>query len=180
MSVSKRTDRISDNLRVSPSKLLFKGNFPKPEKCYQREEDIRSDMFISFNNRSYPVKATEICRVQSHSTSRIINTKQGVIREKWTKICREGRELGKNAEIVKLNSKIQSLIRENSVLKGKVQRHSACCKIGENENDGFEKEKKSGMEVTFRPQEPWDSPVKVPRKFPRHIFSIPKFTGPKY
>lgn len=115
MSVPKRIDKFSENLRYSPSKLL-----KQPENYSQRVE-IRPKIFLSFN-KSNPLKSSEICRVQSHSASRIKNSNKGIIRKKWTNIDYEGREFEKNAEIVKLNSKIQSLIKENSELKEKVEK----------------------------------------------------------
>ena len=141
-------------------------------------------MFASF---SYENCVHGIERVKSTSTVRTKGNKFRIIRPRWLKMTPDGKNKsveGKiednNKEIEKLNSKIRNLIKENFELKGQAYgnsfrniRHNK--EIFDTFRDDLESSGRSAMEVTFRPSDYSESPVKISKRFPRDVFSVPKY-----
>lgn len=168
---------LLENMRQIPQKLI-KDSLQHPSK---HSKNLLSDpkVYFSFNQRKNS-KIASPDRVKSHSSARVKEKQNEIIHKKWQDFRNESRENSKNAEIQKLNVRIQSLIRENSLLKEKVLNQKKYHRVQFSEdfsicNHDIERKNQSVMEVTFRPQDQYESPIKVPKKFPREVFSIPKY-----
>ena len=130
-------------------------------------------------------------RGQSHSNSRLKEPEDEskIMRKQWLEglekfgvrsVSREvsgkySRKDENDAEIQLLNSKIRSLIRENSELKAqvdsvdkRVSTKGATNKVNVNCNEG------SSFEVTFKPQDLIEEVARNHKRFPRDVFRLPR------
>lgn len=177
MTEYKHKKILLENMRQIPQKLI-KDNLQHPSK-YSQNNLSNPKAYLSYNHSRYS-KMPSPDRVKSHSSARIKERQNEITYKKWQDLRHESTECSKNAEIQKLNVRIQSLIRENSLLKEKVQNQKKYHRAQFSEdlsiyNEDIERSNHSVMEVTFRPQELYESPMKVLKKFPRDVFSIPKY-----
>jgi hypothetical protein len=167
--------------RWSINKTQAKVDIKSKEKiCIQEKSKILSS--FSCDSDSH-----QIGRVQSHSTVRSKGHKLRIIRPQWLKMTPDaknksfqGKIEDNNKEIEKLNSRIRNLIKENFELKGQACGHSFR-NIRHNKEmqeslwGDLDSSGRSAMEVTFRPSEHSESPIKIIKRFPRDVFSVPKY-----
>ena len=163
------------------NKSLAKVEIQGKEKTWTKE---KSKIFSSFTCDS---DSHLFGRVLSHSTVKSKGHKLRIIRPQWLKMTSDsknksfkGKIEDNNKEIVKLNYRIRNLIKENFELKelacGNSFRNIRNNKeIQESIWDNVDSGGRSVMEVTFKPSEQSESSIKIKKRFPRDVFSIPKY-----
>lgn len=197
-------DSPPDMLDFSPGSSLRSASKPYPEPDCEESplkppaKKSRVDLKVLRNwniePRKVPNNAYE--RVHSHSAARQKESEDSELRirkklfmeigeqsyaRKLSSASRYGvDERNKAIEIEQLNNRIKNLIREKNDLKNQIESQNLFI----NQLKGNQSKRLGGMfgsslenamlDVTFKPQENWESNVQKHKRFPREVFRLPK------